>query len=472
MDIFAASPVEGSDRGEMKRRASDNQPVAASFTGGDESDQAPVTIREVGKVAAPLNGPGVAFKPGSRVRIDTVVRTRKIGHAFPGGTIDGFDIWIDFQAKDADGKILAWSGKLEDGTGYVEKGAHFYRAYVIDGDGNRINKRNLWQGRSVLYARAIPPGAADTVHYLVDIPKDAKGPISIEAKLNYRKFSEYYNKFTFSGVAGTGAAGKDFDSRTYTFDNRPVNKIPIVTLATARVAVPVGEPQWSNPMARKQDRERWNDWGIGMLLQGDLKGAEYAFQKVQEAEPGYADGYVNVARALIQEGETEQARPHLEHAISITPNLARAYYFLGLVERAAGEYDKALADLEVVRKQYPRDRFVTNQMGRIMFLQRRYPEAIQVLEQSLSVEPEDLTAHYNLMLCYRGSGQAEKAEREQALFVRFKADESAQALNGQTRLMNPEDNNERQQIHDHTSDPGVLGGRPILSKAPGKPAGN
>ena len=55
------------------------------------------------------------------------------------------------------------------------------------------------------------------------------------------------------------------------------------------------------PVVRKDDRERWNDWGIGMLLQGDLKGAEYAFQRVTEAEPEYADGWLNVARALIQE---------------------------------------------------------------------------------------------------------------------------------------------------------------------------
>jgi len=51
---------------------------------------------------------------------------------------------------------------------------------------------------------------------------------------------------------------------------------------------------------RKQDRERWNDWGIGLLLQGDLKGREYAFKRVTEAEPQYADGWLNVARTLIQ----------------------------------------------------------------------------------------------------------------------------------------------------------------------------
>jgi hypothetical protein len=35
--------------------------------------------------------------------------------------------------------------------------------------------------------------------------------------------------------------------------------------------------------------------------------------------------------------------------------------------------------------------------------------------------------------------------------MRFKADESAQALTGNYRRLHPEDNNERQSIHEHTS---------------------
>ena len=57
------------------------------------------------------------------------------------------------------------------------------------------------------------------------------------------------------------------------------------------------------------------------------------------------------------------------------------------------------------------------------------------------------------MLCYRGLGQAGPAEREQKLFLRFKADESSQALTARPRLLSPEDNNERQPIHDHVSAP-------------------
>ena len=34
-------------------------------------------------------------------------------------------------------------------------------------------------------------------------------------------------------------------------------------------------------------RERWNDYGIGLLLQGDLKGAVAAFERVIEIDPQY-----------------------------------------------------------------------------------------------------------------------------------------------------------------------------------------
>ena len=149
--------------------------------------------------------------------------------------MDGYDVWLEFKARDARGRVLAWSGRVEDdGRGPVEKGAHFYRSYQIDGEGNPINKRNAWQTRSVLYVRLIPPGAADTVHFRVPIPRDAVGPITLETQLNYRKFADYYTKFAFAGVAKPGPAGLAFDSREYTFDSAPVPDLPIVTLARPR----------------------------------------------------------------------------------------------------------------------------------------------------------------------------------------------------------------------------------------------
>jgi tetratricopeptide (TPR) repeat protein len=468
VDIFAASPANDSPGQTKMVRRADTVQANSTFAVGEEAEQSGAAIvRDVGKVEAPLDAPGAAVEPGGTMRVDVVVRTRKIGHFFPGGTVDAFDVWLELQAKDAEGRVIFWSGNVEDGgKGPVEPGAHFYRSYQLDEEGNPINKRNAWQARSLLYVRLIPPGAADVAHYLVRIPKSARGPIQFTAKLNYRKFAWYYTQFAYAGQPKPGQDPKllsrDHNGLEYTFNasSIPANvsgkirgripDLPIVTLAEACTTVPIGKTAWQ-PAVRKQDRERWNDWGIGLLLQGDLKGAEYAFQRVTEAEPGYADGWLNVARALIQEGETDAAKPYIAKALALAPQFGRIWFFKAAIQKADGDYDGALASLERARAQYPRDRVVLNQIARMLFLKREYARAIEVLAQVCAVDPEDVQMHYTWMLCARGLGDTATAAREETLFRRFKAEEASQAITARRRAVSPEDNNERQTIHDHES---------------------
>ncbi|MFL6199339.1 MAG: tetratricopeptide repeat protein [Thermoanaerobaculia bacterium] len=480
VDIFAVAPVESTGETEMIRRAGDRGPqLMSTFGVGEEAEQTgDVFLREVGKVAAPIEKANPVLAPGSTARVDVVVRTKAIGHFFPGGTVDAFDIWLELQARDADGRIVYWSGKVDenpDGTkGPVEAGAHFYRSYQLDGAGNPIDKRNAWQARSVLYVRLIPPGAADVAHYRIKVPEDARGPLTLTAKLNYRKFAHSYTQFAYAGKPKPGQAPElvsaDHNSQQWSFDpaNIPANvsgkikgripDLPIVTLAEDTAELKVGragektETVWK-PVIAKEDRERWNDWGIGMMLQGDLKGAEYAFQRTTEAEPGYADGWLNVARALIREGELERAKPYVQKALAVDSKLGRIHYFKALIQKAEGDYDGALASLRTVESKYPRDRVVLNQMARILFLKREYKEALEVLDRVCMVDPEDLQMHYTAMLCWRALGNQEKAAREAKLFRRFKADESSQAITAERRRISPEDNNERQPIHEHESVP-------------------
>ncbi|MEO8661268.1 MAG: tetratricopeptide repeat protein [Bryobacteraceae bacterium] len=467
VDIFGATPVDATGGGEMRRR-SDGPQVSSTFAVGEEAEQGgQVMIREVGKLSAPIDQAGARFKPGDTVRVDVVVRTRKIGHFFPGGTVDTVDAWLELQGADSAGHMVFWSGMAEDGgRGPVEKGAHFYRSFQLDGEGNPINKRNAWQTRSVLYVRLIPPGAADVGHYRVKIPKDARGPITLTAKLNYRKFSHFYSQYAFAGKAVSGEAALSHDSREYSLSpaNIPANvsskikgeipDVPTVVLATAQAQLQVGDEKtetvWK-PVVRKQDRERWNDWGIGLLLQGDLKGAEYAFKRVTEAEPEYADGWLNVARALIQEGETDAAKAYIEKALALNSKLGRVHFFKAMIQKADGDYDGAAASLKTVLAQYPRDRVALNQLGRVLFLKREYKDAVEALQGVLAVDAEDVQAHYTLMLAYRGLNELEKSAREEKLFKRFKADESSQAITAKRRMVSAEDNNERQTIHDHES---------------------
>ena len=147
----------------------------------------------------------------------------------------------------------------------------------------------------------------------------------------------------------------------------------------------------------------------------------------------------------------DRARTVLEKAWSLSPDLARAHFFYAKVLRSDGRYDEAADHLRKVVAQYPRDRVALNDLGRILFLKRKYADAVKVLQSVLAVDPEDLQAHYNLMLCYNGLGNEKQASEHQQRYMRFKADESAQAITGPYRQLNPEDNNERQAIHEHVS---------------------
>jgi Flp pilus assembly protein TadD len=441
---------------------------ATTFGVGEESFNfggRPAVLPPAAGVLGPLGVVPVAVRRGESVRLEVVVRTRKVGHFFPGGTVDAFDVWVEVDARDSNGRILLHSGSL-DPSGAVEPGAHRYRSLLLDEHGNPINKRNAWAARSVAYVRLIPPGAADTIHYRLDIPETAGDTISITARLKYRKFAWWNTQWAYAGVRDPRqpsfalAPGHDDGAWVFTGDTSGVSgrlkaipDPPITEMAVSQAVLPVlsataAAPE-SQPGITSGSRERWNDYGIGLLLQGDIRGAEAAFLRVTQIDPDYADGWVNIGRARIQEGNMAGAEQILRRALSVDPALAKTQFFLGTVLRALGRYDEALAHLRRAASQYPRDRVVLNQIGRVLFLKREFREAVTEFRKVLAIDPEDLQAHYNLMLCYQGLGDAAGAARERALYERFKADEASQAITGNYRRLNVHDNNERQQIHEH-----------------------
>jgi tetratricopeptide (TPR) repeat protein len=487
VDIFAVSP-EATTR---KAAINSENELSTTFAVGEEAEAkvTPGANEEAAPISAPLNHVQPPLRRGDTVRMDVVVRTRKIGHFFPGGTVDAYDTWLELKGVDDKGQTIFWSGKVEDdGNGPVEKGAHFYRSLQIDGHGNPINKRNAWATRAVVYVRLIPPGAADTVHYRVHIPENAGSKITFHARLCYRKFAWWNTQFAFAGMPDPNhpeLLTRDYDDRMVTFSKtlegvsakeQKVPDVPTIAIAEDEVTLPVVvknvPAQEPKTQVQADEWQRWNDYGIGLFLQGDLKAAQAAFVKVTEADPKNPDGWVNIGRAALQEGDVDRARTVLEKALALSPDLARAHFFYAKVLRAAGDYAGAELHLQKVIAQYPRDRVTLNELGRTLFLERKYADAVKALEAVLAVDPEDLQAHYNLMLCYKGLGDEKMASEHQARYMRFKADEASQTLTGRYRQLHPEDNNERQQIHEHESVAlGAQAAKTVARRAPAAVSG-
>ena len=469
VDIFAISPAGGESK--QPAAISGKPELSTSFAVGEEADSnLPVgPAGEVRPITAPLGRVNASVRRGDDVRVDVVVRTKKVGHFFPGGTIDAFDVWLELQATNEKGQTIFWSGRIDDdGEGPVEKGAHFYRALLIDGHGNPINKRNAWANRASVYVHLIPPGAADTAHYRLHIPENAGQKITLHAKLNYRKFMWWNTQFAFGGKEDPtqphGDMTRDYDDRKFAFNGdtsdvagklKSIPNLPVILVAedTKTLAVEDRKSPAPAPVVNvsKDDWMRWNDYGIGLFLQGDLRGAEAAFQKASEADANNPDGWVNIGRTRVQEGNLAGAREVLDKALALRPELARAHFFYARILKEEGKYDEAITHLQTVLSQFSRDRVVRNELGRVYFLQKKYSDAIKEFQQTLTIDPEDLQAHYNLMLSYSGLGDEANANEHKARYLRFKADESAQTITGPYRQKNPEDNNERQPIHEHVS---------------------
>ncbi|WP_089946256.1 tetratricopeptide repeat protein [Candidatus Entotheonella palauensis] len=475
LDIFAISPAPSSPHLSAASGAENNGPaaLATTFPVGEEQalrighrSQQPVR-----QITAPLDAAEVAVQRGSEVIVDVVVRNRGVGHFFPGGTLDAFDVWVEFQAVDDRGQLLFWSGAVADnGRGPVEPYAHRYGALLVDAHGNAINKRNAWAARAVVYAHAIPPGSADVVHYRLTVPEHAGERLTLTAKLHYRKFRWWHTQWAYAGERDPKppepAVSPHYDDGKWVFTGdtsgvsgavKDIPDVPIATMAsdtvTLRVAdatVPLTTPP---PPHRQSGPERWNDYGIGLLRQGDLRGAEVAFRHVSELAPDTADGWVNLGRVHLQDGDLDRARRVLTKALELRPKLPRGLFFLAMVLKAEGDYETALGHLRQVAEVYPQDRVVRNQMGRLLFLLGQYPAARTELEAVLRIDPEDLQAHYNLMLCYRALGDEARAETHHRLYLRFKADESAQVIAGKARQRDPGANLESQPVHEHRSMP-------------------
>jgi tetratricopeptide (TPR) repeat protein len=488
VDVFALAREAAVAEGALPVKAPSSEPMLSStFAVGEEGGFAVGSGTLLGgpvDVIAPIDvaGDAAAVRRGESARVDVVVRTRGVGHFFPGGTVDGFDVWVELTADDSNGRRIFWSGAVEDeGKGPVEPGAHMYRSFAIDEHGNHISRRNAWSARSMVYVRLVPPGAADVARFRIEVPADCGDSITLKAKLNYRKFAHSYTQFAYAGRLVDGDPSQvspDFDDRELRFDAdlsqvsgalKEIPDVPIVEISTASATLKVLPADAALPptpgAGPAEARGRWNDYGIGMLLQGDLRAALHAFETVTRLDPAYPDGFVNIARVRLREGDTQSALKALDSARTLKAGLAREHFFRGLALRSEGRLDESLLELQAARDQHPRDRVVLNEMARVHFLKGEFESALAVGREVLGVDPEDVTAHYTLMLAARGAGDEEASRVHEALYQRFKADDDAPILTGEYRRIHEHDNRERQPIHEHSSVALPWGAAPAAAEA-------
>jgi tetratricopeptide (TPR) repeat protein len=286
------------------------------------------------------------------------------------------------------------------------------------------------------------------VHYQLTVPEDQKGPLDVEVLLQYRKFDTIYLNYVYGTNYIAGAP------------LRVTNSLPITTLASDRVRFPVAGSSAGSESVEGQaspipEWQRWNDYGIGLLLEGD-KGSEKgeliqaagAFDNVERL--GRPDGPLNLARVFLKEGRLDEATFALQRATQFDPPPPRwiLAWLSGLVNKQNGYLDRAIADFRsILEDRYPEldrrgfdfslDYEVINELGQTYFerakLDRLEPDrqrewlrlAAAQFEKTLKLDSENVAAHYNLALIHAQLGDEQKGAEHRRLHERYRRDDNA-----------------------------------------------
>jgi tetratricopeptide (TPR) repeat protein len=404
-----------------------------------------------GELIAPLPNQGASVVKGESYLIETVLRTLTLGHHFTQGTTDSNQVWIEFTATQ-DGEVIGKSGD-RDARERVDEWSHFVNNFVVDREGNRINRRNAHDIFTKLYGHQIPPGAGQTVHYLLKVPTESDSPIEITARLLYRKFDTEYLDYIRA----------DRDPERDPLDLGEVgapNDLPIIEIARDQVTldvtdqpVPLDE-KWMTAEESDDERpiptwQRWNDYGIGMLLRGkaELKQASEAFQKVGEF--GRYDGPLNLARVQFAEGDLNGATQSLADSLEMDtkpPSWTHAW-LSGSVSRQQGHLETAVKllqgalDTRVPERgfDFSLDYAVRNELALTLFdlaskatvmddqeAHKNYlDQSREEFERVLEIDSENATAHAMLVKIATEAGDDKMRAYHRRLHDRYKLDDNA-----------------------------------------------
>jgi tetratricopeptide (TPR) repeat protein len=289
-----------------------------------------------------------------------------------------------------------------------------------------------------LYNHQIPPGAADVVHYRLEVPPEATGSIRVDVALRYRKFDTTLMRHI---------EGDDY-----------VNDLPIMTLATDSVTFPIAgfaEVVENNP-SPIVEWQRWNDYGISLLRKGgkskgELRQAEEVFRQVESM--GRPDGPLNLARVYLVQGTVQDlAVGALTRAAEFEPPAPSwsVAWFTGLVNKENGFLDEAIANFQSIIElddeetrsrgfDFGRDYRLLNELGQTLFErakqergEARQAERTRLLGlardtflKGLELDPENVAAHYNLDLIYKQLGEPDQAVFHFSQYQTYRPDDNA-----------------------------------------------
>jgi Tfp pilus assembly protein PilF len=338
-----------------------------------------------------------ALQGGERANLDVVVGNTGIGHSFPTGMPDLQESWLEVRVHGAADRSVMSSGEV-DGKGGVDAEGHFYRLIALDPQGRVIRHGNLDEMVSVSEWRRIRAGEADLARYQVVIPPG--GIRKVAVRLLRRKRPD------FSRWAGEPPPG-----------------VQVLAKREWRVGGARAASENTPGLA-----PRWRSYGMALAAARAYPQAIRALLQALTLAPDDRETHLCLGRVYLDEGDLLAAQEQFRKAQS-GAHVEHGKAWEAAVLRQMGQPEEAAALLRPLAARHPRDRRLHLELGLAYLAQLRNREAAREFETVLDVDPIDVSAHYNLMLCRQRLNQVTEARREEAIY-RLLVEEDAPPLPG------------------------------------------
>ena len=154
-------------------------------------------------------------------------------------------------------------------------------------------------------------------------------------------------------------------------------------------------------------------------------------EQIESRWPEWAPPYMVHGITLAIRLRSEEAKPVLENAIALGANNGVTNYYLALVivNSTPEKVEEAQSAISKALQMSPDDFYVQSLAGKIDYLRKEYPAALEHLNAALRLWPDMVEAHQTLAGVYKALGEKEKSIAELKEIVRIKqADPTADQM--------------------------------------------
>jgi cytochrome c-type biogenesis protein CcmH/NrfG len=212
---------------------------------------------------------------------------------------------------------------------------------------------------------------------------------------------------------------------------------PTIFPQTSRTTRPTQRSAAAGPSDRgaaaREEAYRANNLGVALLEQFKHREGAEQFRRALGIDPQLALARINLAVALFNVPDIEEAGRAARAAVEVAPRAPQPHYILGLIAKQQNRLDEAVEEFGRVLDIDPEDTGANVQIGQLYAQQRKYKEAAERFRRAIEAEPYNGTALYSLANTLIRAGERQEGQRLMQRFQELRASGAATVV-GQNYL--------------------------------------